>query len=156
MSRMLTLLTAVKLDLLIHPTSYQPWTILTHPVDSFTCEIERQPVRPLHIITNDGFAMSSIHSSSLDARALTPIAPVHPTVEWVKCDSSRNLQVVLNQNLAHVAVEVHYLDGVASGVGEVDVIVDPVDGEAIGCHGLVLKHHNLLGALVNRRSRQDN
>jgi hypothetical protein len=135
--------------------------IESYPIDTFAHQIECEPVWPFHVVADDCLSMGSIHSGTFDPGTRTPIGPVHPTVERIQRDGARNLQVVLYENFSHVAVEVHNLDGVASRIGEVNVIIDPVDGQSIGCDGLVLQHGGSVRSLVDwspewEQARRDN
>lgn len=105
--------------------------IESHPIDTFAHEIECESVGPFHVVADNRLPMCSVHASTFDAGTRTPICPVHPAVEGVKRDGTRDLQVVLNENFSHVPVKVHNLDGEATCVGEINVIIDPVDGQTV-------------------------
>lgn len=65
-------------------------------------------------------------------------------IDWIQCNRAWNLQIVLDQNLTHVAIEVGQLDGRLLDVGKVDVVVDPVHGEPVRGDGLVLHNHRFV------------
>ena len=102
--------------------------IESYPIDTFAHQVERESVGPFHVVADNCLAVSSVHTSTFDPGTRAPVCPVHPTVERIERDGAQNLQVILDEHFSHVAVKVHDLDGVASCVGEVNVIIDPVDG----------------------------
>lgn len=55
-------------------------------------------------------------------------------------DGARLLQVVADEHLAHAAVEVGHLDRVAHRIGPVQVVVDPVHGQAVRVDHVTLEH----------------
>lgn len=77
-------------------------------------------------------------------------------IDWIQCNRSWNLQIVLDQNLTHVAVEVGQLDRRLLDVGKVDVVVDPIHGQPVRGDGLILDDHRLVGPLVNWRPSEMN
>lgn len=122
------------------------------PVHLSLDQVQGQSVGPLDLVVDDRLSVGAVHAGALDLGLGAPVRPVHPAVNGIERDGARLLQVVLDERFAHAAVKVGQFDRVLAGVRPVDVVVDPVHGQTVRSGHVVLDHHNLVLALIDRRS----
>lgn len=70
-------------------------------------------------------------------------------IEWIQSDGARNFHVILNQHFSHVPFKIGQLNCALVGVGEVNMIVNPVHGQSIRCYNLITHHNSLVASLIN-------
>lgn len=67
----------------------------------------------------------------------------------IQCDGPRYIQFIFDEHFTHITIKVCQLNGAFVCVGEVDVIVNPVDSQTIGGYGVLLENDCFVTALVN-------
>lgn len=81
-------------------------------------------------------------------RGATVIA-CHLPIDRIHSNRARYLEVILDEYLSHVAVKVHQLDCAPACIGEVDVVINPINRQPVGGDHLVLADHYLFRAFIN-------
>lgn len=98
--------------------------------------------------------MRAVHASAFDASLVAPVRPKHPTLQRIQRYRPRLLDAVAYQGLPHISLEIGQLDGIFSGIGPINVIVDPVDCQSIRRGEVVLDDDRALVPLVYRSSKR--
>lgn len=101
-------------------------------VDALGGDVEGQAVRPVDLGVDDGQARGAVHADALDTGILAPVGPEEPagTGARVEAHATGLGDVFLDEDHAVAAVLLSHLDGVELGVEPVEVLADPVVGQA--------------------------
>lgn len=102
------------------------------PVQLLLLQVNGQPVGPVNVRVHDDLPGAAIHPCPLDPRRLSPVCPVHIPVRGVQGDGPRLVKVLPEEDLPGRPIEVGHLDAVGLRVCPVQLLADPVAGQAIG------------------------
>ena len=86
---------------------------------------------------------------NLEKKLLTPIWPKHPTLFWMKRNSTWFFQSICNDSGDKISIQIGHAYGIGTSIGPIQMRIYPIYGQSISSDDIMINHYFAFETFIN-------